>query len=237
MNLQKLIDRIKSVKRYELRNLVRYGMIDPVEYYIFKDRKLIYIVNPKAACTSIKSIIAKSYNFQPERNFDLHLRRNWQAEIASFDWNMGKLDDAYKDYFKFTFVRNPLDRLYSCFQNKVLGIGEEVPLEYFTRRLFDLSKYREFDQFVDRVSKLPDYLSDRHFRSQFSLFEGNKIDFIGKMENIEEDWNFIAKKFDFETLPNKNKSERHKSIQFSPTLVRKIHRKYAKDYELLDYTN
>lgn len=83
-----------------------------------------------------------------------------------------------RDYFKFAFVRNPFDRLVSCWHNKV------VETNYFK---FDPASHRRFGQFrefVDFVDHFDLQGGDPHLRLQSRLVDLNAIDFLGRYENF-----------------------------------------------------
>ena len=50
--------RIKSIFK-KFRNIILFGHLDPIEYYVIDDLKLVYVENAKVACTSIKRVLYK----------------------------------------------------------------------------------------------------------------------------------------------------------------------------------
>jgi hypothetical protein len=88
----------------------------------------------------------------------------------------------------FMVVRNPFDRLVSCWINRV-GINKKM------RRNPELLN-TTFPEFVRLISDIPDEEADHHFRSQFwyikpLLKEFDKIKFF-KMETLNDDWNELC---------------------------------------------
>jgi len=75
---------------------------------------MIYFINPKCACTTIKAFMATT-----DRTLDVDPAKIVQDNV--FD-KVDRVEDVspYPDYFKFTFVRNPWDRLVSCYLEKIL---------------------------------------------------------------------------------------------------------------------
>ncbi len=79
--------------------------------------------------------------------------------------------------YKFTFVRNPFDRLYSCYMGKyhtAYGKGTDFYGEFDYYLLGYLKRDKGFENFVDKIFKIPDAWSDRHFKSQYFLIFGRQ---------------------------------------------------------------
>ncbi|NEO54641.1 MAG: sulfotransferase family protein [Okeania sp. SIO3B5] len=89
--------------------------------------------------------------------------------------------NLYKEYFKFAFVRNPWDRLVSCWQHKVIDSN------YFNFSNSRLIEMQTFGNFVDFVSELEMDNCNHHIRPQSKLIDLNNVDFIGRFENFEAD--------------------------------------------------
>ena len=87
-----------------------------------------------------------------------------------------KTNKEYNHYFKFCFVRNPWDRLVSCYKNKISfdesAKGTQVE-NNFIRYLKKIKAFKQgmtFDEFVDVVSSIADEKSESHFERQRPLF-------------------------------------------------------------------
>jgi chondroitin 4-sulfotransferase 11 len=146
----------------------------------------------------------------------------------------------YKDYFKFAFVRNPYDRLVSCYTNKISG-KSEMFLKHNKKFKTEIS----FKEFVRVVSSIPNKKLDRHLKPQYLFLtdkKGNLIpDFIGKFENINEDFKKACKKAGIENppeLPKKNPSKRKKDYKdyYDEETKKLVQERYRKDFELFGYS-
>lgn len=211
--------------------------VDPPLYLVLPDHKLIYMVTPKAGCTSIKINIGRNYNIfaKTEKGQEIHNNQNWIKQFR-------KLSSNYKGYFKFTFIRNPFARLVSCYKDKVVFNGEYNNY-YFKDYYFDIQPNISFENFVDIVTKIPDFLADRHFKSQYySVVKNNPyaLDYIGKLENISNDWKLLSKKFSLEPIiEHKNKSENQYNYfeYYNIELVKKVEKKFFYDIQYFGYDN
>ena len=143
------------------------------------------------------------------------------------------------DYFKFTIVRNPWDRLVSAyFFLKNGGYGET------DRKWFDeeLACFSSFDDFVKNWVTRSNIWKWNHFRPQYHYLLDKrrkvKLDFIGFLENLDEDFAYICKRLGVNrTMPKSNESShRHYSKYYDDNTIDVVRQVYAEDIELLAYT-
>ena len=108
----------------------------------------------------------------------------------------------FRDYFKFAFVRNPWDRLASCWRDKVLDRN------YFNLTPSQRQSLNQFEAFVDWVSTKDLEACDRHLRLQCRLIDLNHVDFVGRFESFENDFRAVATRIDLplSKIPHENVS-------------------------------
>ena len=116
--------------------------------------------------------------------------------------------------------------------------------EYFTKydlpytpTMFDISS---FEAFIRSVSIIPDHLIDRHGRSQYYALGYDTdmvIDFVGKFENIEEDYKFIQHKFNLKPLQHAHKGKYIDEWKkyYTKELAEMVYARYQKDFEVFGY--
>ncbi|OEH92145.1 sulfotransferase family 2 domain-containing protein [Bacillus solimangrovi] len=216
---------------FDMINLIRYKKLEKTEYIIVPNKSIIYLNNSKVACSSIKSTfidesIPDDYSIH---NKIKNLRREYYTEEES-------------NYFKFTFVRNPFDRLVSCYESKYRKdkkMGKQKL--HFDEYLFGyIKKDNGFEDFVRKVVKLPDHLADRHFQSQYNLIYDRKgksrVDFIGKYENLTEDFKDIKDQYNLRDLPHfNNTGKRNWMDYYNIDTARMVRKKYANEIEKFGY--
>lgn len=148
-------------------------------------KKIIFIHIPKAAGTSIANEIF--CNKQP----------------GHFMWSDYKLIDKskYREYFKFSFVRNPYDRLVSAYFYLRQGGGNKFDKGFSNEYLSELDT---FEKFVYKFKDEPKIKEWVHFVPQSKFIMDGKtccVDFLGRFEHIVEDMNTLR---DILKIPQKN---------------------------------
>lgn len=158
---------------------------------ISHDLKCVFIHIPKCAGTSVY------------KSLKLDFLGSGHA-IASKHFEF--LDQGY---FSFSFVRNPWDRIASCYRY-FKSMNPKDRWYKGNQKLADLSKQISFDEFVQRVPEFQKMMireegsvrSGIHFQP-FSYFLDKPVDYIGKMENINRDYIKICRKLDIKIRPLK----------------------------------
>lgn len=139
-----------------------------------------------------------------------------------------------KSHFKFTFVRNPFDRLASCYRHVIRNGTPEV-----LDSCPGMSRSMSFPKFVDAVEEIKEnWRMDMHFRPQYTFFP-EKPDFIGKFESLKEDFLKVCEKIGMRTpkLPWRNSTD--KTIfkdYYVDDIVDKVVDIYKKDFEMFGYS-
>ena len=201
---------------------------------IDKKRKIIFVRHQKTASTSIINCLEfnknlpkkmwKNGNFQKEYKDFVRSKTGKQYDVNHVPLYELKniAPDVYKkqhEYFKFGFTRNPWDRVVSA-------------REYLIRekKVQDMS----LSQFVKR----------KNFDTKWLGLAMNTIDFcdgcdfIGKVENLQEDFDIICDKIGIsqQQLPYKNKSKhKHYTEYYDDETKQIVAEKYAKDIEYFGY--
>ena len=191
--------------------------------YIVNDlNRYIWYVNPKTASRTV----SKYLNIKFPENY----KSKGKDEVVEKHNHLQY--EKYFDYFKFTIVRNPLQRLEKMFLDKTKKvIGTDWELPYFKK----FADYN-FEQFVNYIYNNVDVdksETNRHIRSQWSLAnECQDIDFIGKTENLEQDLVKLSGILNLEEKQvfHKNKTIKTDNTQYSIELLEKVYDLYKKDY-------
>ena len=126
--------------------------------------------------------------------FDLDEKINPHAAHFPIKPTWEKLTDD--EYFTFAFVRNPWDRLVSLYRDKIRGVYSPDNTILFSN-LYGarFHKGMTFNKFAIQVCKIPDCISEIHFRSQHRrLIHNGKLlpNFVGRYENLAEDFEKVC---------------------------------------------
>ncbi|MBV1875813.1 MAG: sulfotransferase family protein, partial [Cycloclasticus sp.] len=134
------------------------------------------------------------------------------------------------------FVRNPFDRLVSCWLNKALNREKNT----FKLDALALEHIQTFSGFIDYVERLDIKTCNVHIRSQSSLIDLTNIDYIGRMENFSADVNEVLNMIGLPVnrLKARNVSKARTSYQnyYSADDVERVYRLYQKDCQIFGYS-
>lgn len=133
------------------------------------------------------------------------------------------------DHFKFSFVRNPWDRVVSCYVSLV------VPKCWKgLRQCYD----RDFDYFVDFIDRQNLSIADIHIKLQTASFPIEEMDFIGRFESFEEDLTYVLQAIGATdiNIEHVNPSNHlHYSHYYTDRTREIIARKYKDDIDAFGY--
>lgn len=222
----------------EIKNLILYHQIEPRQYIVSKEKKVIYLRNPKVANSSIKTSL---YSGEAKDDYSIH------SIVVNTGMQKVKLSAEELDYFKFTYVRNPFERLVSCYESKYhadkIKYKDKDKLLYFDSYLLGyIRKDKGFDNFIKRIIRLPYWCMDRHFFPQYYWTHDERgqqlLDYIGQYENLEEDFKKIQEKYGLKPLPHYNSSggeKRDWRSYYTLETAKLVYEKYKKDIECFGY--
>lgn len=139
------------------------------QFMIVEKKDFIYIVIGKSASTSI----IKTLN----ENRGKYVSREYLLE---------------SEKYKFSFIRNPFSRLVSGWNGWI-----RVDRPWLRKNKY-FNYNMSFEDFIKTLCDMEDKDINYHFAPQkLFLYENNELmcDFVGKVENIQNDWKKLSEKF------------------------------------------
>lgn len=230
------------------------------QHVIVDDRhKLLYCYVPKVACSNWKRVFQVLSGKYKKVEDILKLDHNDFKFLS--DYSPHEIEHKLQNYFKFLFVRNPVDRLVSAFQNKFRN-DVDFQRQYGRSIVF---KYREnpppnplgddvtLEEFLQYLSDLLPEEMNEHWRSYESLCQPChiKYNFIGKFEylgletgylleslGLEETVHFPAKQRYYKDGAQEGNSPGDTAVdddEILPAVWSKVIEKFKNDFDLFDY--
>ena len=181
------------------------------------EHKFIFVRVAKTASSSIITKLPKTFNLCKGWKYDCN-----HIPLSHLKKNLNK--NIFDTYFKFAFVRNPFERAVSIMQYA--------------------NKYNQDNGFPHLVCGFKDFYVNgfinqqekSKYSSQYDFTKG--CDFVGKFENLQQDFNTICDKIGIpqQQLPHKNKSKhKHYTEYYDDETRELVAEKYAKDIEYFNY--
>lgn len=153
--------------------------------------------------------------------------------------------DYWDDYFKFSFVRNPWDRAYSFAKMKWFKTSitnNNINLDNYVK--FINEKKYELPAFSENLVRFHQINHSKYINNAVYLnILNEELDFIGKFENLQEDFqkvcNNIGLKTDLKMDPGVKKIDPrfdHYSNYYNDKSIKQIQKLHKKDIERFNYS-
>ncbi|MGB3757393.1 MAG: sulfotransferase family protein [Rivularia sp. (in: cyanobacteria)] len=263
--------KVKLANDWDAEYLIRKKLIVNHEF-----RFLYCPIHKNASSSLIKAVLSASNSRRKEEILQLsrntiRLYVDLNYTLANYTYSEAK-QIINSNYFKFTIVRNPWARLVSTYLNLFVRLFENKQITELAqdsaRYIYGEDDWKQYEdsitflQFVKYVYNTDDEYIDPHCKSQHYFLGNLKYDFIGRMENLAHDLEYIKNKLNFSLeVPKENKtdysvssdtinnywdisSSQLRSIQaglpsyqhfYTPELIDLVGQRYAKDIEMFEY--
>lgn len=184
-------------------------------YYHF-----VYAPVPKVACSSLKKLLLKllgdlapglpDFKSNKEDEVHFHLFLDNLLSLARFQLHEANEILLSPDIFKFTFVRNPFNRIASAYLNKFVTERANTNQWIHTKPVFEsvhgeqtdlLKDSISFRQFISYLCAARDADLDKHWAPMHQIVKVPLMNFIGRLETMEEDYAQLRRRLALPQLP------------------------------------
>jgi hypothetical protein len=203
-------------------------------------KKFIYFVIPKTGSATLRKALSPYVDIKrPTQHFSEHvpIRRFLESQHSSLA----------EEFFKFSFVRNPYDRLYSGFQQDLLAAYKLKHWEAAKKPIFD--KIGEnFNRYIEEYVTVADIRNDPFWvcfcpMNEFTHRDGKIfVDFIGKAERLWDDAKKLETLLDVEFLQTEDLNVRDASRaplkyvkHYNCRSIEIVNEIYAEDFQYYGY--
>jgi hypothetical protein len=185
---------------------------------ISQRHKFIYFEIPKAACSTIKRNLQLLEVDYDEDKLSKQVHNKKESPLQSPSDLGSKFAEILfsRDFFIFTFIRNPFTRVLSGYLDKIVTNAWERK-RHAPRFGLDPAKDIGFEEFLEKLRLMPDYNRDIHWKSQTAILSMDKIeyDLIGRFENFGNFFPLVLKELQGEK--NYNSSNSIETVNFHTT--------------------
>lgn len=184
------------------------------------ERRFVFVAIAKTACTSIHRRF-EIYQDPVPSIYHMHLK------------DILEVHPPAKEYYKFSFVRNPYDRLVSAYYNFRFS-PEHRPWAH------PIYRYDTFEDFVMNIEE-SGCLDFIHLSTQFDFLQVDgevNLDFVGRYENLGEDFRQVEIDLGLSEIPlpmTRVSRHPHYSLLYTEEMKKQVQKIYDVDFEEFGY--
>ena len=190
----------------------------------FNKKKIIFVHIPKTAGISLMKSIFGDVTLESHRSVSFYKQ---------------VFGNRYSEFFTFTIVRNPWDRLYSAYkflQKGGINIHDKNAFETH------LSTYKDFEDFVLKGLNEKIIWEIMHLIPQYEFVCDKNgriiVDYVGRFESLQEDIASLSKKINLEVVMDHHNYNKKKDYReaYTKEMIEKVHHIYQKDIDVFEYS-
>lgn len=216
---------------------------------INKDKKVLFVHIPKTGGSTIEKFFDMT-NKTNRADYDLLFgvdtrRKNVNYDIALQHLTFNEIKNNHKikvnNYFSFSLVRNPWDKVISAYLNHFIKLKPDFNnFLSWVEKSVEYEKDHDHFTYQDKRNKI---LTNTHFKEQYKFIynDDNQImvDYLGRFEYWNESFKKICELAKVEyrepEIYNKNNNRKHYSEYYNKKQADLIKKIYKKDIELFGY--
>ena len=188
------------MRDYCKTNFRARSSLDLTSIMVDEKHKVLYCYIPKVACTQWKSVFADLKGYVPPAPMKVHnVPKGTYTYLESF--SAEQRENILRNYYKFVFVRDPMERLLSAYLDKFSDSAKDlafkkvwgkhvVPDTTMSQTNFSIS-FEDFLHFLSGTHRI----WQEHWERFYQLCHPCYVDydFIGHFENLGDEAAFVMK--------------------------------------------
>jgi hypothetical protein len=178
---------------------------------IYHQKKIIYVHVPKNASSTIRDCL---FGRQKDLEYVLYKDAN-----------------SYRNYLRFTFVRNPYDRFLSFYKDNLKG---DMLNEGECRSYRAFGRLGSIDNLINHVMEYDDSELDYHLKPQSWFIQGIDLDFICYVENFDRDMESLKWILGI-NKPHKHLRQTENKYSLNDRQKEMIYKRYEEDFRRFNY--
>ena len=211
------------------------------------DKKAIFIHIPKNGGSYISEILSKHYGFKnyylqrpdhiifckdhdysvDKHENKIHGTLSYYKSSTYINKIMNMDEKKWNTYFIFTFIRNPYDRVISGWN-------------YCNKSNIPFNNYLYLNNYVNSYQYWHVFMPQSKHIIDDTISNKLKINFIGKLENLEDDLKNILNKINIKNIihiPSKKNNKKHDNYKnyYNDQLIEKVNILFKEDFFHFDY--
>ncbi|WP_110183058.1 sulfotransferase family protein [Nocardioides solisilvae] len=142
---------------------------------------------------------------------------------------------AFSDYLKFAFVRDPLERFVSAWQDKVVNMNYFKFDETTHARMQVVEEFARWTAEHD-LGRVPG--TDQHLALQSRLIDLSSVDFVGRLESFDRDFAEVCDRVGAPAVPTRPQNQTApggRRDDVSDELRELVAGMYRRDYQIFGY--
>tara|TARA_Y100001972_G_scaffold103797_1_gene130332 strand:+ start:1318 stop:1965 length:648 start_codon:yes stop_codon:yes gene_type:complete len=211
---------------YKFRNHIKNQPYTTM--FVSQNKKFIYMRAGRTASTTISMNLKK---FDPITYEEVS--KPYFYKTGTNKWLETTSDqEIFNNFFIFTIIRNPFDRLISAWKAFANKGKVNNNFEQFIKNRGVIKGKGHWLYEDNNVSN--DHWLPLHYYVEFNKNE-SFINYVGKYENLNKDWDTISKKINMSSLPLSTSPSKSYRKYYTDELVNIVSKYYKRDLELFNY--
>lgn len=200
---------------------------------------VVYVNNPKVACSSIKLTLQRAELEDPDYLPPVSVHQHEGSPLLTFPDIRAETGRLFKGRFVFSFVRNPFSRLRSAYLNKIVRRQKNGKVRVAAG--FDANTCPPFADFIHSICAQPPLGQNPHWRPQYLNLSLSRIEFdmLGRLETFAADWAKVAAATGLPAQTSfagkRTGRQEQAELTYDSAMIAAVARAYGPDFEAFDY--